>query len=62
MLCLSVALGKVITNPSLCSSALREHGLEIIMEDKCALEVSAGKKSIKVFPPCFNHDFVSSER
>lgn len=53
MLCLSVALGKVITNPSLCSSALREHGLEIIMEDKCALEVSAGKKKYKSISTLF---------
>lgn len=50
---LSVALGEVITNPSLCSSALGERRklsleavLEIITEVKCALDVFAGEKSI----------------
>lgn len=43
---LSVALGKVVTKPSLCSSAFRLHRLEIIMEGKWALDVFPGKRSI----------------
>lgn len=40
---LPVALGKVITSQSLCSSALRAHRLEMIMEGKCALDVFTGE-------------------